>query len=187
MKTVREEYSTFDIKRKLGIKIDRLKDWMNRGFIEPSIQKASGQGTKNLFNRFDLYMIKLLEYLINRGFSRKESARIVRELVKGTGYLIHPEWSSDKKKEIKELYDKELKRARSANYLQISRLNQPSFSPADDECTRLKTINDERGVAVIDLVDSLYGFNNKEYILNWDDILIINFKKIRDQVDAAIA
>jgi len=74
-------FSTFDIKEKLGLKIDRLKDWMQRGYIEPSIQKADGIGTKNIFDLFDLYLIKLFHHLISvRGFSRDNAGKIIRDI-----------------------------------------------------------------------------------------------------------
>jgi hypothetical protein len=71
-------FTTFDIKAKLGLTIDRLKDWMKNEFIEPSVQKAAGVGTKNLFSLFDLYLIKLFHHLVEvRGFSREKAKGIV--------------------------------------------------------------------------------------------------------------
>ncbi len=50
-------YTTTDI-AKTGIKREKLKNWMTDKHIEPSIQKASGPGTKNLFSLWDVYGIK---------------------------------------------------------------------------------------------------------------------------------
>ncbi|MBW1771252.1 MAG: MerR family transcriptional regulator, partial [Deltaproteobacteria bacterium] len=69
-----EAFTTFQIAEKLGIKYGRLREWIDRGFIKPSIQRAGGQGSKSLFDRVDVYAIKLFSYLIERGFSRKEAA-----------------------------------------------------------------------------------------------------------------
>jgi len=83
MKTSTNTFTTFDIKEKLGLKIDRLKDWMQRGYIEPSIQKAEGMGTKNIFSLFDLYLIKLFHHLVSvRGISRKNAGTIIRDIKK---------------------------------------------------------------------------------------------------------
>lgn len=73
------EYTTTDI-MKLGIKRERLKDWMERNFITPSIQKASGQGTKNIFSIYDLYTIKLFEFLVENGFSREDAGLRIKWL-----------------------------------------------------------------------------------------------------------
>ena len=80
MKRSRDAYTTFDIVEKLGIKRDRLNDWLTRGYITPSIQRASGQGTKNLFSRFDLYLIKVFEHMLSRGFSREVSTDKIKSL-----------------------------------------------------------------------------------------------------------
>jgi hypothetical protein len=86
-------HTTFTIKKKLGIKIDRLKDWMDRGFIKPSIKLASGPGTKNLFSIEDLYRIKLFKLLIEKGFNRETASIVVKTL--GHPYSNYKiDWSS---------------------------------------------------------------------------------------------
>jgi len=81
MQTSAAEFTTFDIREKLGFKIDRLKDWMQRGYIEPSIQRADGIGTKNVFSLFDLYLIKLFHHLVSeRGFSRENAGKVIHNI-----------------------------------------------------------------------------------------------------------
>ena len=75
------EYSTFDIIRILDIPRERLQDWMNRNFIIPSIRKAEGKGTKNVFSRNDLYGIELFSFLINNGIKRKVASSLIKHLV----------------------------------------------------------------------------------------------------------
>ena len=77
---MRNQYSTLDICKGLGITRERIRDWMNRGFIKPSIQEAKGQGTKALFSRNDVYLIMLFLTLIRNGINRKESSGIIQEL-----------------------------------------------------------------------------------------------------------
>lgn len=43
----------------------------------PSVQKATGRGTKHLFSRFDLYMIKLFDHLMSLGVQREEAAALI--------------------------------------------------------------------------------------------------------------
>ena len=77
---MKDAFSTFDIAKTLKIKRERLKDWQTRGYIKPSIQEARGRGTKNLFSRWDVYMIKLFEHMVNRGFSREQAAERVKSI-----------------------------------------------------------------------------------------------------------
>lgn len=68
-------FTTFEIVKKLRIERGCLREWIERGYIKPSIQTASGVGTKNLFSRLDLYQIKFFQSLLSRGLSRAEAAR----------------------------------------------------------------------------------------------------------------
>lgn len=69
------QYSTFEIKDILEMPRERLQDWIQRGFIYPSLNQAKGRGTKNVFSLWDLYGIALFEKLLWLGFSR-ETAKI---------------------------------------------------------------------------------------------------------------
>ena len=75
-----EGFSTFDILKGMGLKVERLQDWINRGFVAPSIEVANGQGTKNIFSKEDLCKIQLFKSLITHGFSRQEAARCIKNL-----------------------------------------------------------------------------------------------------------
>lgn len=66
-----EEYSTFKIAKKLRIPRSSLQQYIDRGFIKPSIQKADGRGTKNIFSLNDVYTLKLFQTLHQGGFSQK--------------------------------------------------------------------------------------------------------------------
>ena len=72
MKNIETTYTTSDIAR-LNIKRERLKVWMEKGWIKPSVQVAKGAGTKNLFNRLDLYIILLFKQLVEHGFTGEEA------------------------------------------------------------------------------------------------------------------
>ena len=157
MKTSEQTYTTFDIQKKLNIKIDRLKDWMNRGFIEPSVQKATGQGSKNLFSLYDLYLLMLFKYLIERGFSRKDAADRIYRI-----RILY--WSILKKKPDCNIHEslietpkdyntiKERKRIISSNYLVL-----PKY---DVDAHPL------RGIMYVDDLDSIgHGLNLKTFYL----------------------
>jgi DNA-binding transcriptional MerR regulator len=81
-----QTYSTFDIAKKMGIPRERLREWIQRGFISPSIAQAKGVGTRNRFSLSDLIIIELFRELLDRGFSREEAkhfANIHKVNVKG--------------------------------------------------------------------------------------------------------
>jgi DNA-binding transcriptional MerR regulator len=71
-----EQFTTFQISKALGIKYGRLREWLDRGYIVPSIQKADRRGVRSLFSREDIYLIKLLSHLVDMGFSREAAAQM---------------------------------------------------------------------------------------------------------------
>jgi hypothetical protein len=75
MSTHRDEFTTFDIIKALGIPRERLQDWINRDFIKPTIP-AEGRGTKAIFTRSDVYKIMLFQKLIGMGFNRINASTI---------------------------------------------------------------------------------------------------------------
>lgn len=83
---MRDEFSTLDIVKALGIERERLREWMNRSFVKPTIS-AQGQGTKALFSRRDVYRVELFRQLLEEGFDR-DQGRIFVDLYRqqmGTG------------------------------------------------------------------------------------------------------
>lgn len=66
-------YTTFDIIKKLNIPRGNLQQYIDRGIIEPSVEKASGKGTKNLFSKNDLYRIKAFQLLFRVGLAQKHA------------------------------------------------------------------------------------------------------------------
>lgn len=148
----KEKYSTFDIIEIFNIKIDRLKDWIIRGYISPSIQRASGQGTKNIFSKFDLYLIALFKFLISRGFSRDDAAERIEML------------RQYKKKTIA-----------MADYLMIGGKYKDNWPERD-----LKRMEFNPKVMAF---KSIQEVRIPGKFVDCDDLLIVNFRKIREQID----
>ena len=69
--TMNEQFYTSDVTRITGVKRNRLQVWLDQGWIIPSIQKAQGQGTRNIFSLHDLYVIALFKKLVEIGVPRK--------------------------------------------------------------------------------------------------------------------
>jgi hypothetical protein len=55
--------------------MERLQDWMKRGFIKPTRQARVSRGLKSYFDRLQLCIIKTFHYLVENGINRQEAAR----------------------------------------------------------------------------------------------------------------
>ena len=64
------EFFASDVTKVTGVKRGRLQVWLEKGWIVPSIQKASGHGTRNIFSLGDLYNIVLFRKVVESGLSR---------------------------------------------------------------------------------------------------------------------
>lgn len=198
MKSSSKTYTTTDIAR-LGIKRERLKEWMSRGFIKPSVESATGAGTKNLFSLWDLYMIQLFQYLVERGFSREDSARRIRWLLL-VGNIANKGSSSMEKipeknrKAVLENYNRVL----SSKFLILPKRGQgtENFPLEDRIANRDGSMKEPPTIGCITKDDDgsfvendPRGLKNPfslEKYHNYDDILLVNFKKIRNKVHAIL-
>jgi len=70
------EFSITDIEQLCEIDRNRLYQWMRAGYIEPTIQKASGHGTKNKWSFSDLIKIQVFKRMLESGWSREATSKI---------------------------------------------------------------------------------------------------------------
>ena len=68
-----KSFTTFEIAKMLKIDRNLLAQWLMRGYISPSVKRAQGLGSKNLFSLQDLYNICLFQQLIDSGIAREEA------------------------------------------------------------------------------------------------------------------
>ena len=73
----KKTFSTNEVASICGIKLNRLNNWLNTGLVSPSIEKASGHGTKNVFSLADVYNVLLFLKLLNLGFARESASQIL--------------------------------------------------------------------------------------------------------------
>ena len=80
-----EEYSTIDVCKILDIHRQRLREWLPY-FMDtiPSIQKAEGTGTKNLFSRWDIYAIEIYLRLVETGRNRFQANTFIHRWISET-------------------------------------------------------------------------------------------------------
>jgi DNA-binding transcriptional MerR regulator len=69
-------YSTFDTAKILGVTRSSIQQWMNHGFIVPSLEQAVGRGSKNFFSKDDVYRIEMFRILSLAGIPQKEAGKL---------------------------------------------------------------------------------------------------------------
>ena len=150
-----KQFTTFQIAKALKLKYGRLREWLDGGYIEPSIHRAQRQGEKTLFTLADAYAIKLFDYLLGRGFSRKDAAIRIEALQK---YIEAPQVGNSTL--LSATYAAFYRQEGSGPYFQLIRDEKVSLSLFG------RTVEGKRG--------------------SFDDVLVVNFRKIRDEVDQAL-
>ena len=83
-----EVYQTAAVTAITGVKRPRLQTWLERGWIQPSIQSGSGAGTRNIFSRNDLYIIGIFKLLTETGIPRETVGDIIAELKGDIGFPL---------------------------------------------------------------------------------------------------
>jgi hypothetical protein len=63
-------FKTQEVSQITGVKKPRLDVWIANGWVGPTIQKASGYGTKNIWALVDLYDVRLFREIVESGLSR---------------------------------------------------------------------------------------------------------------------
>jgi hypothetical protein len=160
---MKDTFSTLDIVKALKIPRERLREWTTRSFIKPQ-RPASGKGTKAIFSLWEVYGVALFLRLVEHGFDRKFAAKCV------AGFL--------------EKID-----------LKNSDVAYIGFRfPALHDKTGMTTLFysadwklDWRPIMAIpvQIPESDPGFF--VYSEEWEQIHMINFKKLRAEVDASLA
>lgn len=165
-----EYYTTFDVVKIIGIKMERLQDWMKRGYIRPTYQEPVGRGMKNYFSRIQLYVIKTFHYLVDNGITRKEAAdwtKDIEEVIEADEHFA--ETRTDLSEEIRDSARKK------PTYIVIYKGGSPEDNdiyPNEDLMYLMKDDNLKEALSDISMTDAVH---------------IINFKKIIDTVERKIS
>ena len=80
-------YSTLDITKALSIPRERLRDWMVRGFIIPSLPSTS-KGTIAIFTKDDVLCVALFQKLIDLGYKRENAGEYI-DILTNTSMIPH--------------------------------------------------------------------------------------------------
>lgn len=187
-------YSTFDITRALGIPRERLRDWMSKGFIVPSVP-AAGQGTRAEFTYADVLIVALFRQLIEKGFQRETASNLIGSLkIKFEMTMLIREkrssWaavfrrSSFLGKEHTEAFFIE----EPGDNVIIDLLTGYTLVQRDYEKYKIRLL--ERHIQEDAENEGKEYFPREDYEITeleyWDDILIVNLKKLKREVDMAL-
>lgn len=71
------EFKCPDLER-LGLKRTMVQQWEALGYVAPSIQQASGQGTRKIWSLGDVKFMLAFQAMVAAGFSRDSAAGILR-------------------------------------------------------------------------------------------------------------
>ncbi len=154
---IEDIYSTIDISKALGIKRERMREWMIRGFVKPSLP-STGKGTIAIFTRNDVLCVALLQKLIGMGFKREVAS-------------VH----------IRQLLDSRLINVLS--FIVLVYTEREGKPVVDFQLIASETLDlnyDQDGNVQIGPLTNISS-------QNWDGIHVINFLKLEDEVDAALA
>lgn len=180
-------YTTFQIIKALNIPRERLKGWMEKGFVKPSLRQAQGKGTKALFSLLDVYSLALFKHLIEECHFSRDAASHFSSMWLEYIYNFPLE-------QVNKISDRTISDLLSNELIFISS-RKPEFVNSSDKEGH-ETIDERK------MIYSPFSFQGKnEDFLNsitshlkpivekntWEDIHIVNFKRIRGKVDAALA
>ena len=171
-------YSIVDIVKRLGIPIERLRDWMNRCFVFTSGQKAAGQRTKAMFSRIDIYGIALFVFLVKeRLFSREEAAKFTKLWTQTMSGVA----SGSKNTPIEGL-----KKADPSNMLVF--LYVSTDAGKELFCEPVGVYGKKESEEGFHFFKSLGDIlKHKLKGRSWDEFFLVNIGKIKRQVDAQLA
>jgi len=171
-------YSIVDIVKRLGIPIERLRDWMNRFFVFTSDQEASDQRTKAIFNRLDVYGIALFEYLAKeRFFSLEEAAKFTKLWIQTTSGMAS---------RIKNPSIKGQKKYDPSNVLIFIKISTDAGE--DLICEPIGIYGKKESEEGFHFFKALGEIlKDKLKGRSWDDLWLVNIGKIKRQVDAQLS
>ena len=156
---IEDLYSTLDIVKALNIPRERLRDWMIRGFIKPSLP-STGKGTIAVFTKADVFGVALFGKLLEKGFKREMAAEYIEMVLSQNIY-------------------------KALNFILFKSLIRDGKRVVEIEGqmgkSSLKVEIDEKGNAKV-----ISGPFENPIAEEWEDIHILNVGNLFKEVDAAL-
>jgi DNA-binding transcriptional MerR regulator len=176
---MRDKFSTLDIVKALSIPRERLRDWMNNGFVVPTT-RSEGQGTKAIFTRDDIYLVALFVDLRKKGFKRDGASDLIRK----TSEVLRKNGSESL--------------AYIIIYFLNNRNNAILAEPIYDPVTRWDRIDlrwggrippkliersKKHAIGSNDLLTEESAMKKLSTTQEWENIHLVNFKNLKKKVD----
>jgi len=168
-------YTTGDIIEALNIPKQRLRVWLDNEYIKPSIRKASGAGTTNAFARVDIYLIALFKHLLEVTKIPRADAAIFVDKLRNALALECVQYIGG------ELHQNIIGALNNFNIVLFKRKEHEIYYPTDNV---IVPVTEKEMEEYHDFLSSLlFDMVNANDWESWDDVMIVNFKKIREDVD----
>lgn len=175
-----QTYSSFEIMRALHIEKEKLRDWIERGFIRATTP-SPGRGKPAAFTVKDIYGLALFMELINYGFSRERASHLADTYRYSIEVDINEPDDDGILEELIVLDDQY-----AADFILFHRKTDFDGNPI---ITARTITNDKVKISlrsgwpeyIKPEVERQTGFAK-----DWDSLLIINYGKIRNRVDEAL-
>ncbi|MCX5804183.1 MAG: hypothetical protein NTU69_11750 [Proteobacteria bacterium] len=176
MQIKRTEFTTYDIQKALNLPRERFRDWINRGFVAPSVA-AEGSGTKAIFTIQDVYGVALFRDLIEHGYSRDVASDYVKAFMK---QLKKEKDNPDYEKTAYILYRVFVREGKEVDEALLLR---PGAWKIDLESGNIDwALTNPKFKKIFDSIDPP-PIKNKD----WHVLHVVNFEALRKEVDAALA
>jgi len=69
--------STPSLGRILGVSTRKIISYIERGYLEPSVQDANGHGSKRIWNLDDVMQATVAQFLLDFGFTTERTRELV--------------------------------------------------------------------------------------------------------------
>ena len=177
-KYLEQTFSSFEIMRALHIEKEKLRDWIERGFIRAS-KPSPGRGKPAAFSVKDIYGLALFMELLSYGFSRERASHLADTY----RHSIEVDVSDvDEDGNIAEFWT--LDDQYAADFILFHRKTDFDGNPIINART---LTNDKERISLRTGWPTAKNIKPEAEIKKyWDSLLIINYKKIRDMVDEAL-
>jgi len=175
---MRDKFSTLDIVKALSVHRERLRDWMNNGFVVPTI-RSEGQGTKAVFTREDIYLVALFVDFLKKGFKRDRASDLIRkasEILKKNGsknlaYIIIYFLNNQNNAILAEpIYDP-VTRWDKIDLRWAGRIPSEVIEESKENAQGLKNLRTEEAIQKLPSTQE------------WENIHLVNFKNLKKKVD----
>jgi hypothetical protein len=171
------KFSIVNIVKRLGIPDERLGDLICRCFVFACERGTANPRTKAIFSRRDVYGIALFEYFVKERFFSPEEAE------KFTKLWLQTARGEDSS--IKPPRKKKQKTSDPGNVLLFIKQSTPAGD--DLTCEPVGIYGKRKSEGGFHFFKALGEFLKKKLKgKHWDDFYVVNFGKIKKQVDAQL-